>query len=112
MSSILVAISYYFCENNCIKLKDMSQNHFCLRDSLLYIFQVVVGVDGILSAYSIACTDVVQSRPIQFSGVVNRAVDIVSASPHKKYYVLLIITVRTLITFCFLTLNLIETIGL
>ncbi|KAF2617794.1 hypothetical protein F2Q68_00041546 [Brassica cretica] len=53
---------------------------------------VVVGVDGILSAYSIACTDVAQSRPIQFSGVVNRAVDIVSASPHKKYYVLLIIT--------------------
>ncbi|KAG2258002.1 hypothetical protein Bca52824_077296 [Brassica carinata] len=54
--------------------------------------EVVVGVDGILSAYSIACTDVAQSRPIQFSGVVNRTVDIVSASPHKKYYVLLIIT--------------------
>lgn len=63
----------------------------------LFLPSQVVGVEGIMSAYSCALTNVALAGPTLFSHVVDKAAHIASQSLSQnspKYFVLLIITVR------------------
>jgi hypothetical protein len=69
------------------------------RSSLMlmfYLWTQVVGVEGIMSAYTSSLYTVSLAGPTMFGPVINRAADIASQSlqySNNKYFVLLIITV-------------------
>lgn len=92
-------VYYYKIDKKGMPANKLHSRNYIVKVSLSFVFffpSQVVGVEGIMSAYSSALANVALAGPTLFSHVVDKAAHIASQSLSQnspKYFVLLIITV-------------------